>query len=313
MPATTTPQRPLPSLILLCREVESIGVSTRTPDIYVRLLNAAYVGDFEQVQARLRLRPNIVNKIATRDDIRERRLWDTFLNRAPLHVAIEGFLTENNDERLQIINHLIEKDADVNLLTAVHEWAPIHYAALVGSRPILMLLIEKRADVNVQTREGETALMLAFSSLPQRASPVNSVVEDLVNHGADINAKNSEGQTCLIIATINGQEDRVRYLLRHNSDLTLGDNYQRTALLNAIAYRKIEIARILIAYGADVSAGGNFGKLPSEWAQTVASDQEAPVTQPVAWNNLVDILVSINERRVPLQDTRQRLELLEEE
>lgn len=310
MPATTTPQRPLPSLILLCREVESIGVSTRTSDIYVRLLNAAYYGDFEQVQARLRLRPNIVNKIATRDDIREPRLWDTFLNRAPLHVAIEGFWTENNDERLQIINHLIEKDADVNLLTAVHKWAPIHYAALVGNRQILMLLIEKRADVNVKTREGETALMLAFSSL--RAPLAYSVVEDLLNYGADINAKNSEGQTCLIIATINGQKDRVRYLLRHHPNLTLGDNLQMTALLNAIAYRKIEIARILTAYGADVSAGGNFGKLPSEWAQTVASEQEAPEKQ-ADWNNLVDILVSINERRVPLQDTRQRLELLEEE
>ena len=313
MPATTTPQRPLPSLILLCREVESIGVDSEAPDNYVRLLNAAYNGDFEQVQARLRLRPNIVNKIATRDDIRERRLGDKFLNRAPLHVAIEGFLTDNNDERLEIINHLIEKDADVNLLTAVHEWAPIHYAASVGSRQILMLLIEKRADVNVKTKETQTALMLAFSSLPQRAPPVNSVVEDLVNHGADINAKNSEGQTCLIIATINGQKNRVEYLLRHGSDLTLGDNYQMTALLNAIAHRKIEIARILIANGADVSAGGNFGQLPSEWARTVASDRRAPATQSVAWNNLANRLISINERRVPLQDTRQRLELLEEE
>ena len=304
MPATTTPQRPFPSLILLCREVESIGADAEARENYERLLNAAYDGNLAQVKTSLR--SDNVNKLATLDDITARR--DKLLNRAPLHVAIQGFETENNGERLEIINRLFLNGALVNLPTRVRKWAPIHYAALVQSRQILRLLIEKEADVNAKTENMETALMIAFSSLPRRVRPVDSVIDDLVHHGADINAQNSERQTCLIIATINYPKDRVEYLLQLDGiDLTLGDNRNITALLNAIAYRRIDIAKILVDNGADVSAGGNFGHLPSDWARSVASNQRAPEDPPDRWNIFADRLSAINERRVPLQEARQRL------
>lgn len=304
MPATTTPQRPFPSLILLCREVESIGADAEARENYERLLNAAYDGNLAQVKTSLR--SDNVNKLATLDDITARR--DKFENRAPLHVAIQGFETENNGERLEIINRLFLNGALVNLPTRVRKWAPIHYAALVQSRQILRLLIEKEADVNAKTENMETALMIAFSSLPRRVRPVDSVIDDLVHHGADINAQNSERQTCLIIATINYPKDRVEYLLQLDGiDLTLGDNRNITALLNAIAYRRIDIAKILVDNGADVSAGGNFGHLPSDWARSVASNQRAPEDPPDRWNIFADRLSAINERRVPLQEARQRL------
>jgi hypothetical protein len=59
---------------------------------------------------------------------------------------------------------------------------------------IIKLLLERRADPNVQTDDGYTALHFAVHAGSK------DVVETLLAHGASVNVKNKSGETPLAVA-----------------------------------------------------------------------------------------------------------------
>ena len=63
---------------------------------------------------------------------------------------------------------------------------------------VIELLLKEHADVNIQTNDGWTALMIASHYGHTQA------VEQLLKENADINTQNKEGETSLIIASQNG-------------------------------------------------------------------------------------------------------------
>lgn len=76
------------------------------------------------------------------------------------------------------------------------------WAAKIGDFDIVKLLIEKGADVNIQDKNGQTALTLALSKgigIIQKRFIENEdyleIARLLIEKGADINAKNKDGFT----------------------------------------------------------------------------------------------------------------------
>ncbi len=86
---------------------------------------------------------------------------------------------------------LIEKGADINLPTSGHAFSPLMVAAIAGMQDIVRLLIELRAQINVQSSEGTTALMYAlmYGNL--------EIAQMLLDAGADIHLKNKKGNNAL--------------------------------------------------------------------------------------------------------------------
>ncbi|KKK72061.1 hypothetical protein LCGC14_2907670 [marine sediment metagenome] len=82
----------------------------------------------------------------------------------------------------------------------------LKFDVLRSATEVDWLLIETGADVNVQNKWGETALMWAsYEGHPE-------VVELLIERGANINAMDSNGYTALMWALKKGQTEAINLL-----------------------------------------------------------------------------------------------------
>lgn len=111
------------------------------------------------------------------------------------------------------------------------------------------------ADVNAQTLEGWTPLMLA--AIKGHTDIVRALLE---HRGTQINARSQNGWTALRFAIHMGDTETLRLLLLAGSDVNAPDNDGWTALMQAAGERNIECLGILLAAGARVSARNRLGE-----------------------------------------------------
>lgn len=88
---------------------------------------------------------------------------------------------------------MLERGADVNKKTSNGE-TPLYLAVWNGDESIVKLLLKKGADVNGKTLHGETVLHIASSSYKPQ------IVYILLEHGANVNALNDNGKSPLTYA-----------------------------------------------------------------------------------------------------------------
>lgn len=104
--------------------------------------------------------------------------WRSDKDESPLMLAaLKG--------HVDLVNHLIAKDADVNKTG----WTPLHYAASGAKAPILLILLEHSAYIDAESPNGSTPLMMA--AMYGNAESVKVLLEA----GADPTLKNQQGLT----------------------------------------------------------------------------------------------------------------------
>jgi ankyrin repeat protein len=143
------------------------------------------------------------------------------------------------DGDLSKTKKLLMLGANVNA-TDVEGHSPLIVAEACTTRPgrpeLVELLIANGAMVNLQARDGRTALMCAAGNGDTRA------VKALLKSGASVNIADNEGQTALIKAVrFSCDEDTIRALLSAGADLTARDHKGRDALSNACIKGKLDL------------------------------------------------------------------------
>ena len=108
---------------------------------------------------------------------------------APLQLAV---CCENVDPSL--IEHLIEKGADVNYKDTSDGLRSLHYAISCGSDDAARLLIEKGADVNAIADDGTTPLILASKN------DSVFIAKLLLEKGADVNWRDAHKKNAMSYA-----------------------------------------------------------------------------------------------------------------
>ena len=158
---------------------------------------------------------------------------------------------------LELIKHLIDKGADLNVrtkespparqhlleITGTLEWVdftgqtPFLSAALAGDVTVMKLLLEHGADPMINTFQGTSPLMAAAGVNWVVAQTYTEGEEQLLaavklchELGMDVNQQNSMGITALMGAANRGSDSIIRYLVEQGADLTTQDNEKRTAL-----------------------------------------------------------------------------------
>lgn len=129
---------------------------------------------------------------------------------------------------------------------------PLMHSIIAKSAKITELLLVKGADVNIQSKDGHTALLLAISNaaqdspkypplhLSQRESAIRQqesmikLIKVLLQGDADPNAQNKHGQTGLMIAARADSVEIVSLLLTHNADVRIKDEDGRNVLMYAV-------------------------------------------------------------------------------
>ena len=121
---------------------------------------------------------------------------------------------------------LIQAGTDVNIQER-EGCTALMRAALLGRDKCVDILIQGGADVNVQNRLGNTALMEAVREDHDKC------VKTLIQRGADVNTQNRGGYTVLMLAVTEGFDKCVEILIQVGADVNLQDDDGNTALMQA--------------------------------------------------------------------------------
>ena len=166
-----------------------------------------------------------------------------------------------------------------------HGWTPLHWAAVMGHKGMMELLLAHGAEVNVHEAaaggllEKVKALLkdnpdVVFSKDSNGATPLQvaagyghrDVAELLLASQADVNAKNPFGQTPLHWAAVGGHKDVAALLLANEADVNAKDKKGDTPLHGAASRGHKDVMEVLLANKAEVNANAKDGSTPLHWA-----------------------------------------------
>jgi len=179
---------------------------------------------------------------------------------------------------------LIEHGANVNIQSKQGR-TPLMLAALRdGGSDIVALLLAKGADVKAKDNRGDTALGLAAETGDA------AIMRLLLDKGADVNGRNRKGETPLIQAATSARPEAVRLLLQRGADANVATTWypsvkngqvallKLTALHHAATEGPLEMVRDLLDAGAKVNAQDSRGFTPLTMA-LAADHQDAGVVR----------------------------------
>jgi len=179
---------------------------------------------------------------------------------------LQGLLAIAAQEcHVNVVEYLLDNQlANVNILD-VNKNTALMLAANIDNKDeesyaLVQLLIKKGADVDIQGKEGNTAMMLCCDK--DRLDLVNLL---LLNSSVDVNIAGRDLFTPLIIAARGDKEDMVRALLNDaNIDVNKKGHEGKSALVNAAEQGFHNIVRILLEFpGIDINSidGGGYTAL----------------------------------------------------
>jgi ankyrin repeat protein len=117
------------------------------------------------------------------------------------------------------------------------------------------LLLSKGANVNTQSENGKTALMLASF-----AGKLN-IIKELRSYNAELNIKDSAGLTALHYAVDGANLDAIKFILMEKADVNARDNNGWSPLLRAASTNASkEIAELLCKFKSNVNILDNDHK-----------------------------------------------------
>ena len=149
-------------------------------------------------------------------------------------------------DKQEIAGYLIQQGAEMNTESKFGE-TPLQVAAHKNSVGVAKLLLEQGSEVNTKNDGGETPL--------HDAARYNSVevAKLLLQHGAKVNTKKNIGDTPLHVAAYHNRVEVAKLLLAQGAEVKTKSGNGVTPLHIAARRNSVEVAKLLLAQGADIS------------------------------------------------------------
>ena len=139
--------------------------------------------------------------------------------------------------KLDLMRLFIARGADINKLNANGESA-IALAAWRGNLDVVKWLLEREAKINAPKRQWSALHYAIFAGHAEMA-------EFLMARGADINAQSTNGSSVLMMAVYEGHQALARKLIEQGADRTPKNDWGDGALEWAMRHDRLELARMV--------------------------------------------------------------------
>ncbi|AYV79654.1 MAG: hypothetical protein Faunusvirus33_8 [Faunusvirus sp.] len=120
---------------------------------------------------------------------------------------------------------------------------------------VVKALVDKKVNLNLQNKFGETALYIACDLLintSQMKIQLENIIKCLIDAGADVNICNNSKYTPLMRLAIRNNIPLVLKILEHKGDVNLQNRHGNTAIAIAIYNRHEDIAIMMIKSKCDI-------------------------------------------------------------
>lgn len=138
---------------------------------------------------------------------------------------------------LDLMRLFLARGADINLVNNSGETA-IVLAAWRGKLNVVKWLVDRGARVNAAPRQWSALHYAVFGGHTE-------VADYLIELGADINAQSTNGSSVLMMAIYEGREDLARKLIEKGADRRPKNDWGDGALEWAMRYNQLNIARMV--------------------------------------------------------------------
>ena len=138
----------------------------------------------------------------------------------------------------RLVNAQDDEDGTTALMVAVRQ----------DKKDMAALLLERRANVDLQNRFGRSALMTAVC----KRYGEKVMAELLLERGANVDLQRNDGKSALMVAVIYPSDRKgvAKLLLERGADVDLQDTEGMTALSLAIERKKKDMTALLVEHGA---------------------------------------------------------------
>ena len=187
----------------------------------------------------------------------------------------KSLLRAANDDKLMIDAALNGRVLDVRKLLDSgvdpdskdeYECTALLHACFFGHEEIVNLLLQRKANVNAETKQGNTALRIACDN--GRVA----VAQLLIDNNADVNVRNEYGETALHEASSQGRDEIVRFLLENKADVDVRNQNGETALHKACVSGALDCVALLLDNNASYTAMNIWGETPVDIANAGATE-----------------------------------------
>jgi len=136
---------------------------------------------------------------------------------------------------------LLDRGADVNVQTSDGK-TPLHFAVELVCASILQLLMDKGADVNIQAKDGRAALHYAV----QHGG--TAMAQQLLDWGADLRARTNAGATPEDLSTYGGMTNMLRAAAtrRERCEAFAMGHHERLGATSLLRGLDLEVLRIIL-------------------------------------------------------------------
>ncbi|AYV79502.1 MAG: hypothetical protein Faunusvirus18_7 [Faunusvirus sp.] len=156
---------------------------------------------------------------------------------------------------------LIKRGATVDIQHSESKRSILHYACINRMVTVVDLLLEKKCDITLRDKMGDTALMHIGNRYVTSDHISLQIVDKLLKAGIDINAQNEEGTTALISYIYYYTEDIAIALVKYGADIHIKAN-GKTAFTDACDTHCMRLLPLLLEQKCDVNIVDKDGRTP---------------------------------------------------